>query len=250
MNIGDRVVMLDPQKLGWMLGDTIGTVVSLYRDEATFSHVGVKWDGLDTTGRVLSTDLKVVHGTEQVPAITISKGGTGERTIAINAIHVPDLWHTAMKLEDMGDYAAAQEVLDAWHLAHAMKEHLQALPVPSDGIEEKPVVVELPAVGLVANNDVTYQWCMESLTEAGACVDINYCDDPSGIAGMAACAPTDRLQVCLLRSVSNEIDGEVSSDVAYMVYGELPDKFEYTGISIPMWIRDRLREVGEQESSS
>ena len=37
---------------------------------------------------------------------------------------VPDLWHAAMYLRDHGQDHFADQVLDAWHLAHDLKKHI------------------------------------------------------------------------------------------------------------------------------
>jgi hypothetical protein len=67
--------------------------------------------------------------------ITLHAGGTGEREIEVSAIEVPDLWHVAMHLQGKAETEGnpqmklyADMVLDCWHLAHDMKNHLQANP--------------------------------------------------------------------------------------------------------------------------
>ncbi len=57
--------------------------------------------------------------------LTIHKGGTGEREIEIRSITVPDLWHVATRLREAEQINDVQMVMDCWHLAHAMKDHLQ-----------------------------------------------------------------------------------------------------------------------------
>ena len=67
------------------------------------------------------------------PTFTRSKGGTAEREEPINGITVPDLWHLYLALKD-GKLTrnkkilakAAEDVYEAWHLAHDMKRHLQS----------------------------------------------------------------------------------------------------------------------------
>jgi len=64
---------------------------------------------------------------------TRSKGGTAEREEIISQIQVPDLWHLYLALKD-GKLTrnkkilakAAEDVYEAWHLAHDMKRHLQS----------------------------------------------------------------------------------------------------------------------------
>ena len=58
--------------------------------------------------------------------ITMHAGGTGEREQAIDNITVPDLWHVATRLRAAENLTDAQMVMDCWHLAHAMKDALQA----------------------------------------------------------------------------------------------------------------------------
>ena len=56
-----------------------------------------------------------------------SKGGGGERCVEIRDIQVPDLWHTAKGLGEMGNPLTEEAILKAWHLAHDMKKALQAI---------------------------------------------------------------------------------------------------------------------------
>jgi hypothetical protein len=73
--------------------------------------------------------------------ITIHKGGTGEHTVKVSELVIPDLWHVAMFFNDQAEKHAndhdspfacnrmkmfEQMVLECWHLAHAMKDQLQA----------------------------------------------------------------------------------------------------------------------------
>ncbi len=56
-----------------------------------------------------------------------AKGGTGENTVDINSIQVPDLWHIAQYLKGLKDKqmnAAGDEILETWYLAHDMKRAL------------------------------------------------------------------------------------------------------------------------------
>ena len=81
--------------------------------------------GYDSYGRPFTAPVEATF--------TRSKGGTAEREEPINGITVPDLWHLAQALKD-GKLTrnktilakAAEEVLEAWHLAHDMKRHLQS----------------------------------------------------------------------------------------------------------------------------
>jgi len=93
------------------------------------------------------------------PTFTRSKGGTAEREEIISQVQVPDLWHLAMWLKGLSEhvdtiveYATTQDrehiealdksiqylarpkdgesqndlALEAWHLAHDMRKHLQS----------------------------------------------------------------------------------------------------------------------------
>lgn len=82
----------------------------------------------------MSTDTKV----------TFHKGGTQEKTVEVKDIVIPDLWHIhrrmvgeALKtsletregrLEREWLNREAQAVLDCWHLAHGLKDHIQNAP--------------------------------------------------------------------------------------------------------------------------
>lgn len=57
--------------------------------------------------------------------ITLNKGGGGEKVIDTRSLQVPDLWHVAMYLADEGLQESSDKVLEAWHLAHDMKRHIQ-----------------------------------------------------------------------------------------------------------------------------
>lgn len=57
--------------------------------------------------------------------ITLSKGGTKERTVDINSVEIPDLWHIAMRLRNQYDDDSADKVLECWHRCHDMKRHIQ-----------------------------------------------------------------------------------------------------------------------------
>lgn len=66
---------------------------------------------------------------DETSAVTLSKGGTAERTVKVKDIDIPDLWHIAMLLSDqkvvngLGE-AASDKVLEVWHLAHDLKKAL------------------------------------------------------------------------------------------------------------------------------
>lgn len=56
--------------------------------------------------------------------ITLSKGGTKERTVDVEKIQVPDLWHIAM---DQDDVNAREQILQTWHLAHDLLRVLREM---------------------------------------------------------------------------------------------------------------------------
>lgn len=47
--------------------------------------------------------------------VTFAKGGTAERTVPIEEIRIPDLWHIAKAQENPDD---AEKVRQVWHMAH------------------------------------------------------------------------------------------------------------------------------------
>ena len=62
--------------------------------------------------------------------ITLAKGGKDERTVNISQVHIPDLWHIAQHLDDIGIKTQGGElagdlVRQVWHLAHDLKRELQ-----------------------------------------------------------------------------------------------------------------------------
>ena len=64
--------------------------------------------------------------------ITRAKGGTAERQVKAYNVTIPDLWHIAQRLPE----PQRSEVLEAWHLAHDLLDHIQATDDnPPDGSE-------------------------------------------------------------------------------------------------------------------
>lgn len=57
--------------------------------------------------------------------VTLSKGGSAERTVAAIDIQVPDLWHIAMHLKREGAESQGEKVLECWHLCHDLLRHIQ-----------------------------------------------------------------------------------------------------------------------------
>ena len=56
--------------------------------------------------------------------ITLSKGGTGERTVELSKIVIPDLWHIAHNQEFKGDKEA---IILCWHLCHDLRRTLEEM---------------------------------------------------------------------------------------------------------------------------
>jgi hypothetical protein len=59
--------------------------------------------------------------------ITRAKGGTGERSVGLAEIRIPDLWHLASALKEAGCGEQSGEVLECWHLAHDLLSALREL---------------------------------------------------------------------------------------------------------------------------
>ena len=63
--------------------------------------------------------------------VTRNAGGQNPKETMATSIHIPDLWHIAMALKELSkkdgnkwmDFAA-DEVLEAWHIAHDLKHHV------------------------------------------------------------------------------------------------------------------------------
>ena len=53
--------------------------------------------------------------------VVLAKGGTDERIVEVREIVIPDLWHIANRLP--ADERDA--VLETWHLAHNLLDHLK-----------------------------------------------------------------------------------------------------------------------------
>jgi len=62
--------------------------------------------------------------------VTLSKGGSAEKTMPISQISIPDLWHIAEAIRTTGKVAngpgCATMILECWGLAHSFKSHIQA----------------------------------------------------------------------------------------------------------------------------
>jgi hypothetical protein len=63
--------------------------------------------------------------------VTLFKGGTNEKTLPIDEVHVPDLWHIAQKVRTGAymepDYRkmAYEKIIETWHIAAWLKEHIR-----------------------------------------------------------------------------------------------------------------------------
>lgn len=70
-------------------------------------------------GSIMANDTKV----------TLSKGGSKERTLPISQVHIPDLWHIAEKIRTDGLNPPGTEcaglILEVWNLCHDFKRHIQ-----------------------------------------------------------------------------------------------------------------------------
>ena len=54
--------------------------------------------------------------------ITRAKGGTHERTVDVDDIVIPDMWHIAMAQKDE---RVKEAILEIWHLAHDLLRHIK-----------------------------------------------------------------------------------------------------------------------------
>tara|TARA_Y100000310_G_scaffold104459_1_gene102764 strand:- start:493 stop:729 length:237 start_codon:yes stop_codon:yes gene_type:complete len=60
--------------------------------------------------------------------ITRAAGGSEERQVPCGQIQIPDLWHLVgwLRRQNMGQ--RAEEVLEAWHIAHDLQNHILHQP--------------------------------------------------------------------------------------------------------------------------
>ncbi len=56
--------------------------------------------------------------------ITLHKGGTGEKTVELESIQIPDLWHIAQAQTNPD---VRQKILTTWQLAHDLHKGLIGL---------------------------------------------------------------------------------------------------------------------------
>ena len=54
--------------------------------------------------------------------------GTARQVLPINEIVIPDLWHVAMGLNEIGKACSSEAVLITWHLAHDLLRTLRGEP--------------------------------------------------------------------------------------------------------------------------
>lgn len=60
--------------------------------------------------------------------VTLSKGGTKERTLPINQIRIHDLWHMVVEMEQSDDSAIRKQgelINEVWLIAHDLKRHIE-----------------------------------------------------------------------------------------------------------------------------
>jgi len=70
--------------------------------------------------------------------VILAKGGTKERTLPLEEIDVPDLWHGIQRVRTLAKgmkppaqswlMSFADEVEDVWYLAGHLKEHIEDQP--------------------------------------------------------------------------------------------------------------------------
>jgi len=64
--------------------------------------------------------------------VTLSKGGTKERTVPVSEIEIPDMWHISQAVRRTQEIALSQKaadlILEVWHLAHDLKKHIEESP--------------------------------------------------------------------------------------------------------------------------
>jgi len=65
--------------------------------------------------------------------ITLNKGGLNERTVALESLIIPDLWHIAASRKDEEE---RKKILECWHLAHDLKKHLLGITAERDQLRE------------------------------------------------------------------------------------------------------------------
>ena len=53
--------------------------------------------------------------------ITLSKGGTAERTVPLSSISIPDVWNISFTLPE----GQGELVRELWHLCHDLKRHIE-----------------------------------------------------------------------------------------------------------------------------
>lgn len=65
--------------------------------------------------------------------ITLSRGGSEERRVALDDVYIPDMWHLAMaikgdrirRLSKAEREQLCEMVLECWHRAHDLKKEFQ-----------------------------------------------------------------------------------------------------------------------------
>jgi len=140
------------ETLGTHAGHKLNLVIREYYDSSTVTFVtnnGIECDMYEGCGAMILDNIKTREEALEImetiqtaqtagkaePTFTRSKGGTAEREEIISQIQVPDLWKIAELFQDKANAiylptaarkAAADAILECWHLAHDMKRHLQS----------------------------------------------------------------------------------------------------------------------------
>ena len=102
--------------------------------------------------------------------ITLNPGYPSEQTIEPGSIQIPDLWHIALDLNKTGkkvnalkdgqfqEVLAGDYILEAWHLAHALKRYIQDHPAGPETATARDVVSSGPC------------YCAENEHHDGVCM--------------------------------------------------------------------------------
>lgn len=83
---------------------------------------------------------------KHTPMITLSKGGTRERTVKLESLHIPDAWGFAFALKKT-DPRSGQSIDELWHLAHDLKRHaLEQSQVQTELLEALQGILQCEAI--------------------------------------------------------------------------------------------------------
>lgn len=81
-----------------------------------------------------------------IQTLVIHKGGEGEKSVSIDSITVPDARHAAMRANKVD----RDLILEVWHLAHAMKDHLKEHCAGWVEVGDQQVRIEIDGMGISA----------------------------------------------------------------------------------------------------